>query len=99
MIEKKCIIPMMDVKYSDILKLIENVGKKVKIEGKGKTFKTRSENIIAKIKGKSKSEEKLVLMGHTDTVPRSPGGSDNSGGIGIMAEMIAYFSKNPTKEI
>ncbi len=97
MIEKKCIIPMMDVKYSDILKLIENVGKKVKIEGKGKTFKTRSENIIAKIKGKSKSEEKLVLMGHTDTVPRSPGGSDNSGGIGIMAEMIAYFSKNPTK--
>lgn len=97
MIEKKCIIPMIDIKYSDVLKLIENVGKRVKIQGKGKTFKTRSENIIARIKGKSKSKERIVLMGHTDTVPRSPGGSDNSGGIGIMAEMITYFSKNPTK--
>ncbi|MEJ5308024.1 MAG: M28 family peptidase [candidate division WOR-3 bacterium] len=97
MIEKNCIIPMIDIKYSDVLKLMENVGKRVKIEGKGKTYKTRSENIIAKIDGTKKTEEKIIVMGHTDTVPRSPGGSDNSGGIGIMAELLAYFSKNRTK--
>ncbi|MEO0234699.1 MAG: M28 family peptidase [candidate division WOR-3 bacterium] len=97
MIEKKCIIPIIDIKYSDVLKLLENTGKKVKIEGKGKTYKTRTENIIATIDGTKKTEEKIIVMGHTDTVPRSPGGSDNSGGIGIMAELLAHFSKNPTK--
>ncbi len=97
MIKKDCIIPLIDIPYTDMLKLLDFKGKKVKIQGKGKTYKTKSENIIVQIKGRKNCNEKIVVMGHTDTVPGSPGASDNSGGTGIMAELIYHFYKNRVK--
>ncbi|MGE3063775.1 MAG: M28 family metallopeptidase [bacterium] len=97
MFRDKCIIPMIDIKYADAVKLIEMNGKHVKAVGTGKTRKTAATSVIAKIDGTKKTKETIFVMGHIDSVPFSPGASDNSGGLGIMAELLSYFRKNPVK--
>lgn len=97
MLRDKCIIPAINIAFDDALKLMKYDGKKITIKGKGKTFKGKTNNIVADIKGNEKTEETLLITGHYDSVPFSPGASDNSGGIGIMSELIEYFSKYPVK--
>lgn len=97
MFRDKCIIPMIDVKYSDAVRLLDYRGKNVRTSGSGKTFKSSATSVIARIDGKSRTNETIYVMGHIDSVPFSPGASDNSGGIGIMSELISHFKKNPAK--
>lgn len=97
MIREKCIIPAINIAFDDALKLKEYNGKTVKISGKGKTYKALARNIIADIMGNEKTEQTILVTGHYDSVPFSPGASDNSGGIGVMAELIEHFSKHPVR--
>lgn len=97
MFRDKCIIPMIDMKYSDAVKLMENQNKKIVVNGSGKTYKSNATSVIAEIRGTSKTSETIYVMGHIDSVPFSPGASDNSGGLGIIAELMSYFKKNTPK--
>ncbi len=97
MIKNKSVIPMMDISFDDAIKLRYLTGQKIIIIGNGKTFKTKATNIIVNMKGKKKTNENFIIVGHYDTVPHSPGAADNSGGIGVITEMIEYFHKNPVK--
>jgi len=97
MLRDKCIIPMIDITYSDAVKLLDNKDKTVKVTGSGSTKKVTATSVIAKLKGYMKTEETIYVMGHIDSVPFSPGASDNSGGFGIMTELISHFRKNPIK--
>lgn len=91
MFEKKCIIPMIDISYEDAVRLSELTGNTVSIKGEGKTLRKTGESIIAEIKGIENTKETIVLMGHLDSVPFSPGASDNSAGIGILSELASMF--------
>lgn len=97
MFRDNCIIPMIDIKYSDAVKLLEMKGKRVRIEGRGTTKKSTATSVTAMIKGSADTKETIYVMGHIDSVPFSPGASDNSGGLGIMSELISHFKKNPVK--
>jgi len=97
MIEENCIIPSATVSYETGLELMKYKNSVITIQGKGSTSKRKSSNIIADIKGKENTDETIIIMGHYDTVPLSPGASDNGGGTGIIAELIEYFNKRPVR--
>ncbi len=97
MIKDRSVIPMMDISFDDAIKLRYQTGQKIIMTGNGKTFKTKATNIIVNMKGKKKTNETFIVVGHYDTVPYSPGAADNGGGIGVITEMIEYFHKNPVK--
>jgi len=88
---EKCIIPMIDISYDDASLLSDLSERTVEISGAGKTMKKNAESIIAKIEGNGKTNETIVLMGHLDSVPFSPGSSDNSAGVAILAELASIF--------
>ena len=97
MIKEKCIIPAIDISFDDAVKLRKKVQTIVSISGKGKTGKIKAANIIADIKGTNKTDETLLITAHYDSVPFSPGASDNAGGIGAIYELIKIFSEKPAK--
>lgn len=95
-VKDKCLIPFMDITYDDAVVLMENEGRNIEMKGEGRTFKVEATNLVADVKG-TLSDETIAVMGHIDSVPFSPGASDNSGGIGIMCELLEYFSRHPVK--
>ncbi|MFO8062484.1 MAG: M20/M25/M40 family metallo-hydrolase [bacterium] len=97
MIEKNCIIPGATVSYETGLELIKYNDSAITIKGRGSTKRRKTANIIADIKGRENTDETIIIMGHYDTVPLSPGASDNGGGTGIIAELIEYFNRSPVR--
>lgn len=89
-------IPFIDIAYDDAVKLMNLEGSTIEIKGAGKTLKAEASNLYCDIKG-THSAETIAVMGHIDSVPFSPGAGDNSGGIGIMCELIERFAKHPVK--
>jgi len=53
-----------------------------------------SVNVTARIKGADYSSGYLVVGGHYDTVPGSPGGNDNASGIGVVLDLAAALSQS-----
>lgn len=94
-IKNNAILRSCTIRYEDAVSLLDFVGKKVFIKGKGFTQKRTAHNVIVEIRDRVHTSERIVITGHYDTVPHSPGFSDNGSGVAIMMSLIHYFKKNP----
>ncbi len=93
-IEEDAILPGASVLYDDAIKLLNMEGEEVSMKGEGKTEKVEATNIIVEVTGAITDTETVVVTGHYDTVPFSPGFSDNGGGVAIMVSLIRHFKEN-----
>ena len=50
-------------------------------------------NLIVEIKGKKRPDEIVVIGGHYDTVPNTPGADDNATGVAAMLELARAFCR------
>lgn len=96
-VEDKEVIPAASVRYENAVFLLDNIGKKVKLKGFGNTFKTRAYNLEVILKGKSTTSEEVLITGHYDTVPFSPGFSDNGAGVATMIALLKHFYGRPLR--
>lgn len=55
------------------------------------------QNIIVRLAGSSKSRDSLMLNCHFDSVPGSPGASDDAANCAIMMETLRVLSKSNTR--
>ncbi|XP_066909236.1 endoplasmic reticulum metallopeptidase 1-like isoform X2 [Halyomorpha halys] len=53
------------------------------------------QNVILKIGPHSEQKYSILMNCHFDSVPDSPGGSDNSAGCGVMLELLRIISLSP----
>ncbi len=95
-IKENNIIPSATILYEDAVYLLEYTGKTIKMHGEGSTFKTTAYNLIVELNGRYKTEERIVITGHYDTVPFSPGFSDNGAGVATMMSLLSYFKDHGT---
>ncbi len=92
-ISEDVVIPGASVLYDDAVKLQEMEGREVFMKGEGETHEKEAVNIITEIEGTVTREEKILVTGHYDTVPYSPGFSDNGGGVASMMSLLYYFTE------
>lgn len=65
------------------------------IDSKGGTIRGATvQNVIARLKGTG-NEKAVLLVGHYDTVPNSPGASDNGSGVATMLETLRALKAGP----
>lgn len=94
------VIPALIVDYESGLRIKENEGKEIEMEGATEFFKGSSVNLITEIKGGKVPEEIILLCGHYDSVAISPGATDNGGGSAILVALAKYFSiKRPSRTL
>ena len=76
--------------FQYIKEKFKDLGYEVKLdpfEYDGETF----QNIIARKKGK-RSDDRIIIGAHFDTVPGSPGADDNASGVAAMLELARMFT-------
>lgn len=92
-----------DRHLNEVMHYIENAFKKLGYEIERHPFSFSGEtfdNIIARKKG-TKSNDKIIVGAHFDSVPGSPGADDNASGVAVMLELariLADCSWNHTIE-
>ncbi len=92
-VDEDKIIPALVVDYETGLKLKENEGSPVKMEGTTAVYKGTSVNIITEIEGSKDPDEIILVCAHYDSVAISPGATDNGGGSAIALALARYFAK------
>lgn len=87
-------IPSITVSYNTAVELKKMAGEEVSIQIKQKVEKRKGYNIIANIPAKQMDKNIIYAMGHYDTVGRSPGACDNTGGCIALLKAAEYFSNH-----
>ncbi len=87
-------VPSVTVTYEDGLKLSALSGNKINLVIKQKSGKRIGHNIVIDIKGRGYDDNLTLAVGHYDSVARSPGSTDNAGGIVTLLKAAEHFSKN-----
>ncbi len=93
-LQEKETFPALMIRYDYAEKLLRHSGKQVKISISQKTSDKKAQNIILDIPGKGLDTNLTLLVGHYDTVARSHGACDNSGGSVILMKAAEYFRKH-----
>ncbi|MFX0085184.1 MAG: M28 family peptidase [Candidatus Hodarchaeota archaeon] len=94
-IERRCLkseaeIPTVGVSYEDGHLLLRSQSD-VSFGVAGQQKKVTAENVIAQTS--EKTEKKLILTAHYDTVKDSPGAFDNASGVATLLELARVFSE------
>ncbi len=89
--------PSVRIGFEDGLKLLKNNAKQAKIVVESEKVERKTQNIIAELKGATKSDEIIIVGGHYDTVPDVRGASDNAGGTSITMELARVFKEKGSK--
>ncbi len=94
-IERRCLnskaeIPTVGISYEDGHFLLRSQ-KDVFISVAGQQNKVTTENVIAQTR--EKTEKKIILTAHYDTVQDSPGAFDNASGVATLLELARIFSE------
>jgi Zn-dependent M28 family amino/carboxypeptidase len=87
-------LPALSIGLEDGMRLKEALAKQkhqVRIAMRNKTGTFTARNVIARIKGTSKPEEKIVVGGHLDSWDLSPGAVDNGLGAFAVLDMARTF--------
>lgn len=87
-------VPSVTITYEDGLKLSALSGSKIDLTIKQKSGKRIGNNIVVDIKGRGFDDNLTLAVGHYDSVARSPGSTDNAGGIVTLLKAVEHFSKN-----
>lgn len=93
-LQEREIFPALMIRYDYAEKLLRHSGKKIKISISQKTSEKKAHNIVLDIPGKGLDTNLTLLVGHYDTVARSHGACDNSGGSVILMKTAEYFRKH-----
>ena len=90
--------PTIVIPYEAGMEMVRKKASKARITLDQAERKARSKNVIAVVKGTCpNNREEIVICGHHDSVPDSPGANDNGGGCAIMVALLKYFVKHPTR--
>lgn len=93
-------VPSATVDYRDGVALKAMSGNRVRLKVTQKVRKGTGHNIIVDIKGKGRDETLTLACGHYDSVARSPGATDNAGGVAVLLKVAEHFSKNkPARDL
>jgi Zn-dependent M28 family amino/carboxypeptidase len=87
-------LPALSIGLEDGLNLKKALAKKthsVRIDMQNKTGQFTARNVIARIKGKVRPHEKIVVGGHLDSWDLSPGAVDNGLGAFAVLDMARTF--------
>jgi Iap family predicted aminopeptidase len=82
------------VTYEDGMKLAALSGHKAGLKIKQTVSDRTAQNIVVDIKGYDGDGSLTLAVGHYDSVARSPGACDNSGGTVALLKAAEYFVKN-----
>ena len=91
-------IPTIAIPFEAGMEMVQKNASKARITLEQGEKKALSKNVIAVIPGTSPNvREEIIVCGHHDSVPDSPGANDNGGGAAIMVALLKHFVKNPTR--
>ncbi|MFW9935287.1 MAG: M28 family metallopeptidase [Candidatus Thorarchaeota archaeon] len=82
--------PIVSINYRDGAKLLSN-SRDVTIQTDVTILQSESFNILGEIPGRE--SDAIVLSAHYDSVPYSPGATDNAGGTAILMELARIFAE------
>jgi hypothetical protein len=82
--------PIVSIRYRDGAKLLAN-SRDVTIQASVTILQSESFNVIGEIQGRE--SDAIILSAHYDSVPYSPGATDNAGGTAILLELAKIFAK------
>ncbi len=85
-------VPSATVDYRDGLALADLSGRRVRFKVTQKVKRGTGRNIIVDIKGRGLDENLTLACGHYDSVARSPGATDNAGGVAVLLKVAEHFS-------
>lgn len=94
---EKQIIPGATIKHDDALRLPELSGQPCRMVIQQTPRKATAHNIVVELKGTEPDQHLTYLVGHYDTVARSPGACDNSGGTAVLLDLLRHFAAHPPK--
>jgi len=93
-------VPSATVDYRDGVALSAMSGKRVRFKVAQKVRRGAGRNIIVDIKGRGLDENLTLACGHYDSVARSPGATDNAGGVAVLLKAAEHFSKKrPARDL
>ena len=90
-------VPSISISYDIGAELSKLAGKTVNISIKQKVEKVTANNIVVNIPGYGQDRNIIYAVGHYDTVGRSAGACDNTGGSAVLLKLAKYFSENKPK--
>ena len=91
-------IPMLTLPYEAGLEMQQRNALKARIVLNQGERKAWGKNVIAVVKGTCPdAREEILVCGHHDSVPDSPGAHDNGGGAAILAALVDHFAQAPTR--
>ncbi len=93
----KNIIPGATIKHDDALILPELAGQSCRMVIKQTPQMATAHNIVVELKGTQPDQHLTYLVGHYDTVSRSPSACDNSGGTAVILDQLKHFQASPPK--
>jgi len=83
--------PCFVVAHSDMTALVANGPARISLQLDGSSADGQSENVIGILEGEA-ADEVVVVSAHHDTVPGSPGATDNAGGCAVVLELARVFA-------
>ncbi len=87
-------VPSATLDYRDGVALSAMSGKRVRFKVTQKVRRGAGRNIIVDIKGRGRDENLTIACGHYDSVARSPGATDNAGGVAVLLKAAEHFSRH-----
>jgi hypothetical protein len=92
--------PVLNVSYMDAWEIVRHQIDKVHIDVNATVSEAVSQNVIAEIRGRGRSDEVIVISGHHDSVINNPGADDNLTGVAAALELARVFSlKRPKRTL
>jgi hypothetical protein len=86
-----------------ILKVLSEAGLETQVQKTtvvrdfaGETVAADVQNILARLRGSDSSQRAIMLAAHYDSVPNSPGASDDGSGVVILLETLRALRVGPT---
>ncbi len=90
-------VPSVGVAQSVGRKLLENVGKRVRLKIQARRFGSTAHNVIGRFPGEE--EGHIVVAAHHDTAAYSPGGTDNASGASVLLELCEMLATESGRKL
>lgn len=91
------LIPTVCVDYDTAAQLVNFDGEMCRIVISQENIQSEANNIVAEFSGTDPDGTTTYLVGHYDTVYRSPGACDNAGGTAVLVHLAAHLAAHPPK--
>lgn len=90
-------MPGVFIGYNDGLEILKRGAKRARFTSKASVHKGASQNVIAEVCGTDEPKEIIIVCGHYDSVPWSPGATDNAAGSALTLALAGMFARTPPR--